>query len=63
MTRKERIIQQRILAIEGLSKLKAITELFGIENTQDLESAEDYAQWIRKVTELERWIFDESPIA
>lgn len=65
MKQKERIATQRILAIEAIAKLRAVSELFGVEEVDyvDDKATLDLNRWDEKITELERWIKDESPIA
>lgn len=64
MKQKQRIASQRILALEAVSKLKAVGELFGVEDGDDVSrTVRDYREWGAKIKELEDWIFSESPIA
>jgi len=65
MNQRTRIAMQRQLAHEALAKLKSASELFGLDEPERAQGrcAEDFAIWADKVDELERWIFDESPIA
>lgn len=69
MNQKQRIAQQRILMREAEGKLKAIAELFGVEDEVDLaehirtQGMEDYTAWDAKAQEFLSWAWDESPIA
>lgn len=67
MDQRTRIALQRQLAHEALAKLKCATELFGVEHTPPHQFRDDPPEyhdiWAAKVEELERWIFEESPIA
>ena len=74
MNQKQRTAQQRVLMREAEGKLKAIAELFGVEDEADLAdhirakgmrdySMSDYAEWDSKVQEFLSWVWDESPIA
>ena len=64
MNRLERIATQRMMAREVIGKLKAITELFGVddEHMSYADSVEFY-EWSKKVEEFDEWIFGESPLA
>lgn len=65
MKQRERQATQRILAIEAIAKLRSVSELFGVEDAglDDERATADFKRWDEKITELERWIKDESPIA
>ncbi|MBS4689856.1 hypothetical protein [Aeromonas veronii] len=66
MKQRERQATQRILAIEAIAKLRSVSELFGVEDTGpdgDERAMAAFKRWDEKITELERWIKDESPIA
>ncbi|MFM5223904.1 DUF6835 domain-containing protein [Aeromonas veronii] len=65
MKQRERQATQRILAIEAIAKLRSVSELFGVEDTgpDDERAMAAFKRWDEKITELERWIKDESPIA
>lgn len=64
MTRLERIIWQRAKAREAIGALRAAEEFFGAEREHgEDDDPRDYARWKDKVDELERWIFEASPIA
>lgn len=65
MKQRERQATQRILAIEAIAKLRSVSELFGIEDVglDDDRATADFKRWDEKITELERRIKDESPIA
>ena len=65
MKQRERQAAQRILAIEAIAKLCSVSELFGVEDVglDDEQATADFKRWDEKITELERWIRDESPIA
>ncbi len=65
MKQRERQATQRILAIEAIAKLRSVSELFGIEDVglDDERATADFKRWEEKITELERWIKDESQIA
>jgi len=63
MTYKQINAQQRILAIEGIAKLKAAAELFGTTDADPDPRMEHYTEWEEKISELEDWIFGESSIA
>ena len=65
MKQRERQATQRILALEAIAKLRSVSELFGVEDVDfdEKKSTADFQCWDEKITELERWIRDESPIA
>ena len=69
MRQRERTARQRILAEEALGKLRAVTQLFGVEDEVDMsehmhqQSLNDYVIWEEKIKEFAEWIWDESPIA
>ncbi|MDO2946944.1 DUF6835 domain-containing protein [Aeromonas simiae] len=65
MKQRERQATQRILAIEAIAKLRSVSELFGVEDIEldDERAMAAFKRWDEKITELERWIWDESPIA
>jgi hypothetical protein len=65
MDQRERTAMQRVLAHEAIGKLRAVGEWFGVDDASALRdpSGGDLAEWQRKIDELERWIWDESPIA
>lgn len=65
MKQRERQATQRILALEAISKLRSVSELFGVEDVDfdEKKSTDDFIRWDEKITDLERWIKDESPIA
>lgn len=66
MKQRERQATQRILAIEAIAKLRSVSELFGVEDAGpdgDERAMAAFKRWDEKITELERWIKDESPIA
>ena len=64
MTQRERIATQRAMAQEALGKLKAVAEFFGVEESaSDRQGGNDLEKWTAKISALEAWIFDESPIA
>lgn len=62
MTRKERIVQQRIYCQQAMGLLRSATELFGAEEGT-ASAHDDYVTWQKKIDELEEWLFSESPIA
>lgn len=65
MDQRTRIAMQRQLAHEALAKLMCARELFGLDEPERAQgrAQSDFSIWSDKVDELERWIFDESPIA
>lgn len=65
MKQRERQATQRILALEAISKLRSVSELFGVEDVDfdEKKSTDDFIRWDEKITDLERWIKDESQIA
>lgn len=66
MDKRQRIAAQRALVQEALGKLKAATELFGVEDNAVAGDEPGYGEfmiWQNKLAEFERWIWDESPIA
>jgi hypothetical protein len=65
MDQRQRIATQRALAHEAIGKLRAVSEWFGVDDASAMITprGEDLAEWQRKIDELERWIWDESPIA
>ena len=64
MDGRQRIGLQRALVQEALGKLKAATELFGIEEGMVAgDLTEDLQIWQAKLAEFEAWILTESPLA
>lgn len=66
MKKKERICMQRAMAEEAIGKLKAIRQMFGAEDSDDVFNAagmSDFKAWDEKLREFEAWVWDESPIA
>jgi len=69
MNSKQCNAMQRAIAREALGRLRSIGEWFGTEDETTISS--DYAAermqawmaWDDRVSEFERWIFDESPLA
>ena len=64
MDQKQRTAMQRILAREALAKLRAVSELFGVDALAQggHSQQKDLLDWDHRIDELERWIWDESPI-
>lgn len=56
---------QRALAHEAIGKLRAAGEYFGAERDRlpTGTPAEDFDVWNIQIDRLERWLWDESPIA
>lgn len=66
MDKRQRQAMQRVLACEALGKLKAATQLFGVEDgavAGDEPGHSDFTRWEKKLAEFEAWLWDESPIA
>lgn len=64
MDKRQRIAHQRALAEEALGKLRAASQLFGVEDgSVSDEHCGEYRVWSIKIAELEEWIWNESPIA
>lgn len=63
MDQKQRTALQRQKACEAVGILHGITQLFGAEESPAGSTFADFEVWDRKVRELERWIFEEGPIA
>jgi hypothetical protein len=63
MNRKARIAQQRVLVQEAIGKLRAASELFGIEEGDLSGSYADYHNWDDAIDKFEKYVFDESPLA
>lgn len=62
MTRKDRIAIQRAPARKALAELRCIEEYFGVEDDVDFLGL-DYRVFSKRINDLEKWIFEESPIA
>lgn len=62
MTRKDRIAIQRAHARKAIAELRCIEEYFGAEDEVDFHYL-DCCVFSKKIGELEKWIFEESPIA
>ena len=62
MTRKDRIAIQRAHARKALAELRCIEEYFGVEDDVDFLGL-DYQVFSKRIDNLEKWIFEESPIA
>lgn len=62
MTRKDRIAIQRAHARKALAELRCIEEYFGVEDDVDFLGL-DYQVFSKRINDLEKWIFEESPIA
>lgn len=62
MTRKDRIVIQRAHARKALAELRCIEEYFGAEDDADFLGL-DYQLFSKRIDNLEKWIFEESPIA
>ena len=63
MEQRQRIAMQRALIREGLGKLRAAVELFGIEDAAVAGEDPSWHDFVTRIDEFERYIFDESPIA
>ena len=63
MKQKARIAIQRSLAEEALGKMRAISQLFGAEESADSDDVSDLEKWESRIKELEDWLWSESPIA
>ena len=63
MKQKQRIAMQRVLAEEALGKLKAVRQLFGVEDSASSDDCQHLRFWEAKIKELEDWLWGESPIA
>jgi hypothetical protein len=63
MDKRQRIAMQRALVREALGKLRAVEELFGIEDGAVADDLSDLNDFTRKVNEFEAWVNDEGPLA
>ena len=63
--RRQRIAIQRAMAQEAIGKLKAIIEMFGVEEeaSHTDKEREEFLAFSAKIASLEKWIFQNSPIA
>jgi len=61
MDQRQRIGMQRALVREGLGKLRAAVELFGIEDGAGEDPS--WHDFVVRVDEFERYVFGDSPIA
>lgn len=63
MDSRQRIAQQRALARAAIGQLRAVEELFGIEDGAVAGDGSAHAEFAKKVDEFEAWVFDASSIA
>ena len=66
MDQRQRQAMQRALVWEALGKLRAATQLFGVEDgavAGDEPGHSEFIRWESKLAEFEAWIWEESPIA
>lgn len=62
MTRLERIAKQRMIVRKAIGELKAVTELFGVEDDWD-DSFAEHEDWENKIDSFEKWVFETSSLA
>jgi len=63
MDQRQRVGMQRALVREGLGKLRAAVELFGIEDGAVAGEDPSWHDFVVRVDKLERYVFEDSPIA
>ena len=63
MNGQQRIGLQRALVQEALGKLRAVSELFQVEDGMVTGMPDDLDLWQTRLAEFEAWVFDESPLS
>lgn len=64
MDKRQRIAMQRAMVREAIGKLRAVEEMFAIEDEAVAGvDAADFEQFSNRVSELEEWVFTDSALA